>query len=156
MSTRLETARYHDTKSGVDKIVLTIRLEKEDTGALMLHRIRAKVTPLDGNGKPVYVDFEGLDRVIPGEQSQWQTDVSNRNIALPPGESTQFSAVAPVSPDIAYLVEVSVQGRRQFSPRLSQWKTTAVSAPAGWEELGSKPNQSQGPTPKHTVKGASP
>ena len=133
MSVKVKAKRQANDKI-TDYLVIEVKLEKGEFGSLLLYDIGAKVAALNSESK--YISFVGIERQS-WEKSKivWDTVkdgkgyTSNPNIRITPTEKLSFSVITTTPNDLPCSIEVIILGKRDFSPFVSQWKSSAVSLP---------------------------
>ena len=124
--------RLNDTQ---DQLVTTLVLNKGEHGSLSIYDMQARITSQGkeltiakfvGPGRP---DWDASKKIKWTKLREGKGYTDNPNIRITPGECLQFVSVSEVPSGATCVIEVAILGRRDFSPFVSQWKSSSVCLP---------------------------
>lgn len=124
-----------DLNETQDQLVMTLVLNKGEHGSLTIYDMQARITSQEK--EPIIAKFVGLGRQDwdASKKIQWaklregKGYTDNPNIRITPGEILQFVSVSEVPSGATCVIEVAILGQRDFSPFVSQWKSSSVCLP---------------------------
>jgi hypothetical protein len=155
VSLKTSVDRRRIPNSNVDHLVVAVTLNKGDRGTIRLRGGSVRISPNSQvesgqaqsgevethDGK--YLPLFGLERfsstvgVVPGnplKREFWRINWGQRSIYAPylnlsPGDEGNFCAYGCVDREGVYKIDVVVIGKRAFSWKSGQWRTTSISLP---------------------------
>jgi hypothetical protein len=120
-----------------DNLTISATLKKGKNGSVDLHDARARVSYETTEGtRAKEVSFIGIERLSFNSGSAerklinfTKPSVSNSFLRLAPEEEATFSGVTRVPCSATCVIEVAFIGKRSWSWKVGQWRTSLVSLP---------------------------
>lgn len=135
----LKTKRIpHQINENLDYLVITVSLEKGDSGTIAIHEAQVRVSH-DANESPKIISLTGIDRLSytnhkkrgkDWKRLDWECIESlDPFLGLAPGEKTEFSCFVEIPKSQICTIEVTILGRGLIT-RMLQWRASGISTPA--------------------------